>query len=82
VQSALLWYKHISSTLEEIGFVKNPSDPCVFNLEGNSQCTIVLYVDDLMITCKDQSILDVVVKHLRDVYKEITVQTGEKHVVQ
>jgi hypothetical protein len=79
VQSALLWYKHISSTLEKIGFVKNPSDPCVFNLAGNAQCTVVLYVDDLMITCKDQSILDIVVKHLRDVYKEITVHTGEKH---
>lgn len=40
---------------------------------------IVLYVDDLVITCKDQSILDIIVIHFRDVYKEITVHTGEKY---
>ena len=79
VQSALLWYKHISATLEGIGFIKNPSDHCVFNLEGREQCTVVLYVDDLLMTCKDQAILDIVVKHIRDIYKDITVNTGKKH---
>ena len=31
VQSALLWYRTLSNTLKNQGFVMNPYDPCVAN---------------------------------------------------
>ena len=31
VQSAKLWYNHLSNVLKELGFEANPVDPCVFN---------------------------------------------------
>ena len=51
VQSAMLWYREIRSTLEAIGYSVNPYDICVFNKNENSvRGTILLYVDDLFIT--------------------------------
>ncbi|RYH22672.1 hypothetical protein EON65_18880 [archaeon] len=31
IESALLWYQHLSCTLESLGFTSNPMDGCVFN---------------------------------------------------
>ena len=46
IESALLWFEHLSNSLLEIGFKQNPQDPCVFNLgEGENQCTFCVYVD-------------------------------------
>lgn len=38
------------------GYVENPMDPCVWNetINGN-QITIIIYVDDLAISCRDLS---------------------------
>ena len=48
MQSALLWwYELYSSTLKDMGFVLNPYDICVANVNINDkQCTIVSYVDN------------------------------------
>jgi len=47
VQSALLWYELFSMSLQGMGFVLNPYDPCVANkIINGKQCTIVWYVDD------------------------------------
>ena len=55
VESALLWYNHISDTMENIGFKKNVVDPCVFNMRKEGvQCTVVLHVDDLFLTCVEE----------------------------
>jgi hypothetical protein len=80
VESARLWYDHISATLTSIGFVKNPHDICVFNLEKDGkQCTVCLHVDDLLITCVNESIIESVISSLEAVYKTITVHTGTIH---
>ena len=80
VESARLWYDHISATLIGIGFVKNQHDICVFNLQKDGkQCTVCLHVDDLLITCVNESIIESVISSLEAVYKTIPVHTGTIH---
>ena len=80
VESALLWYNHISEALADLGFVKNPCDPCVFNMTRKEvQCTIVLHVDDLFVTCADETVIDDVLKSLKEKYGETNESRGNKH---
>ena len=47
IDSALLWYKLYSETLEGMEFVINTYDICVANkMINRKQCTIVSYADD------------------------------------
>ena len=52
VESAVLWYKNLRSTLEADGYEVNPYDLCVFNkiYKGNL-ITVIFHVDDLLATC-------------------------------
>jgi hypothetical protein len=53
VEAASLWYKNLRSKLVGWGFTKNPYDLCMFNKVGSDgkQITVVLHVDDLLVTC-------------------------------
>ena len=56
IQSAKLWYDEIAGTLKNNGFTANPRDLCIFNKDvKGKQFTIVVYVDDLKMTCMDKS---------------------------
>ena len=80
VESSKLWYNLISSTLTASGFIINPIDPCILNKSINEiQCTIVIYVDDLFITCEDLSMIEDVEKILIDKFKDIAVHDGKIH---
>jgi len=80
VESAKLWYEHISSTLRSFGFMANPQDRCVFNQSYKGvQCTVCVYVDDLFITCRDQARADGVISKLIKQYKEVKVTRGLIH---
>jgi hypothetical protein len=58
IESARLWYNLLRSILETAGYVVNPLDPCIMNRTVNGvQCTVVIYVDDLMFTCKDHRVI-------------------------
>ena len=71
-QAALLFNNNISAALEKIGFKKNPHDRCVFNRRfGDKQCTIVIHVDDLKISCVDPRGVDFVVNELTKVYGKV-----------
>ena len=80
VESAKLWYQHLINTLEKIGFVRNPHDDCILNctMEG-SQCTVCVYVDDLLITSTQATNVQKVIEALRSTYKTITEHTGSVH---
>ena len=55
VESAKLWYNDLKETLNKAGYEVNNKDECVFNKGiGDDQCTIVLHVDDMMITCRNK----------------------------
>ena len=46
---------------------------------GNSQCTVVIYVDDLLVTCADLSLIDELETVLKTEFKEITKHDGLVH---
>jgi hypothetical protein len=80
VESAKLWYDEISSTLLALGFVRNPHDVCVFNMDRNGhQVTVCLYVDDLLLTSIDDTDIDWVVDELRKKYSTVTLNSGSVH---
>ena len=78
IESAKLWYNHICSTLESQGYVRNPIDVCVFNkLVSGVQCTICIHVDDLLITCVDEKIIESTLSEIQKVYKQVTIKRGK-----
>lgn len=79
VEAALLWFNDLSGKLVDFGFVANPYDQCVFNKFGaatGNQITVVLHVDDLMITSIDQQLIDSLQTYLNSVYPETKSSTG------
>jgi hypothetical protein len=81
IESARLWYELLRSVLESDGYTANPIDPCVMNkwVDG-VQCTVVIYVDDLLFTCVHAYVIDATLEVLRKTFKsELTVHTGLVH---
>jgi hypothetical protein len=78
VESARLWYNTLRRVLEADGYTANPVEPCVFNKYVNKiQCTCVVYVDDLLLTCKDQSIIHSTLSHIGKTFDStLTIHEG------
>ena len=61
-QSPVLWYDTINAEMLTVGFTPTQSDPCVYTHgSGDTLVILTLYVDDILITGKDES----VVRHLK-----------------
>ena len=59
VESAVLRYKDLRSTLEEDGYIVNPYDLCVFNkIYEGKQITVIFHVDDLLAACAIRAALE------------------------
>jgi len=72
VQSALLWYQTLAEHLTSLGFTVNKYDKCVWNRNWRgSQITIMLYVDDLLITCKSDEAIDWLLAKLEERFVEV-----------
>jgi Reverse transcriptase (RNA-dependent DNA polymerase) len=80
VESSLLWYNDLKSKLGDNSFVKNPYDRCVFIKIGRSgnQISIVLHVDDLMVTSQSQDDLDTFGLYLKSVYPETRTTSASR----
>jgi Reverse transcriptase (RNA-dependent DNA polymerase) len=58
IESAKLLCHELAGTLRANGFKPNPRDICIFNKDARgTQITIVVYVDDLMVTSTDKSLV-------------------------
>ncbi len=80
LESALLWYRLYSSTLEKLGFKINPYDKCVANkMINGKQCTIVFYVDDNKISHEDPEVVTSVLNQITEHFGELKVSRGVKH---
>lgn len=80
IQSAVLWYNELSSTIEGMGFVKNPYDLCSFRrVTDNDECNILVYVDDLLITSTTPKALHDITSVLKTKYGGITTTEGLLH---
>ena len=83
LQAALLFWKELSTFLDERGFVANPYDSCVMNKEiGGRQCTIGWHVDDSKISHVDAAVVDDMIAELEGRFRQeapLTVTRGTKH---
>ena len=80
IESAVLWYQELSSTMDTLGYKANPLDPCVFNsVRAHVQTTVAVYVDDLLITGNDAISMSMLIDGLKKKYKELKVVTGKVH---
>lgn len=62
-----------------MGYVVNIHDMCVFNkiMVDGSQSTVITHVDDIMITAKDDAMLEASINEIEKVFGEVTVHRGE-----
>jgi hypothetical protein len=80
IQSAVLWYQELTSTLHEMGFRENPYDICSFTrVRGDTSDRILVYVDDLFITSKDEHVLIDISDTLKAKYGAVTNTIGKEH---
>ena len=77
IESAKLWYLEITKTLTDWGFTANPRDPCVLNktIRGK-QLTVVIYVDDMMMTCVFEEEVHNLAEDLRAKYGQFRTSDG------
>ena len=80
IESALLWYKILSTTLEGIGFEKNPYGRCVENkmIEG-TQLKIVWYVDDNKLSHENPVVISNTVNKTKKIFGDISIVIWNKH---
>ena len=79
VEAAALWYNDLSGKLLSYGFQRNEYDSCVYNMIRNGeQVTIVLHVDDLLVTSRNlQHNMDLL-KYLKEQYNgDVKHSTGK-----
>jgi hypothetical protein len=86
VEAAALWHADLTTRLKAEGFVENPYDPCVYNKTCGDgvQTTIVIHVDDLLVTSANQAHIDALHSNLKEAYPAgadgtggITYKTGQ-----
>jgi hypothetical protein len=79
VEAAALWYTDLCATMRADGFAPNSYDPCVYNKTGPSgaQITVVMHVDDLLITGRVNDDHERFEKYMRKVYHDIKVNKGK-----
>lgn len=75
VKSALLWYELFTKSLQGMGFVLNPCDPCIANctIEG-TQCTVAWYdVDDNKISHVNPTVVTSIIEKIKAQFGKMTV---------
>ena len=76
VRAAYLFWLDLTGSLKKWGFKANPYDWCTMNhMFGKNQCTIQWHVDDLKISCRNESAVESVVKKLSAQYGKIASLT-------
>ena len=61
-----IWFDHLKSMLENIGFTQSQADSCVFYRKG---VIFVFYVDNGLISARNSKDIDKFIKDLRNVKK-------------
>ena len=79
VESAKLWYDKLSSDLIKFNYTANEYDICVFNRteSDNTQTSLVIHVDDMIITASSESRVDDVIKQIETIYPGLTKHRGK-----
>ena len=75
LESGLLWYDKICQSLSNLSLIQSYSDPCVWH--DHKGTSIILYVDDLLLLCKDDKSERQIIDGLTNDYKRITYKHGQ-----
>lgn len=79
IEAAKIWYDTLSTYLMKCGFQANPCDDCVFNAKKRGvQVTVVMHVDDLMVSSVNKENVQDVINDLEKAYNKVNVQRGKK----
>jgi hypothetical protein len=79
IEAAKIWYDTLSTYLMKCGFKANPCDDCVFNMKKRGvQVTIVMHVDDLMVSSVNNENVKDVINDLEKEYNKVNVQRGKR----
>ena len=78
-QAGRLWHSLLSSTLEEIGFIKSSAFPSAFikKVNGKVVATIGLFVDDMIFAAENLDDIENTIKHLKSKYELKEITAGE-----
>ena len=83
LQAAMLFWKDLTKTLTDWGFIVNPYDRCVANkIIEDSQCTVLWHVDDIKISHVNENVVTSVIEYLSGKYgaeAPLTVMRGKVH---
>lgn len=78
-ESGLLWYKHITTTLKNLGYTPCAHDACVFvKVVGGERLMIALHVDDLLCIYSDHKMMTALEEALQARYGTITINGGSQ----
>jgi hypothetical protein len=70
-QESWRWNMHFDEVVNELDFIKNVEEPCVYNkVSGSVDIFLVLYVDDILLIRNDIPMLEVVKSLLREFLDE------------
>ncbi|KXJ62447.1 hypothetical protein RP20_CCG009210 [Aedes albopictus] len=65
-QSARCWNKRLDAVLKSMGFEQSAADTCLYTKKVNGKMVYLLvYVDDILVGCEDDSEIEVVYKQLK-----------------
>lgn len=81
IESGKLWYDKLTDILSTIGFVQNPYERCIYNLDREGiQITAAVYVDDILLTSKSMDLMEQIVSiDLPRYLPEVKVNRGLVH---
>jgi Reverse transcriptase (RNA-dependent DNA polymerase) len=70
-QSPILWANAITEPLKNIQFIRCNHKPCLYiqKEENKKSVYLAIYVDDIIIGCQSQILLDSVVSEMMNLYK-------------
>ncbi|KAG2793659.1 hypothetical protein PC129_g23100 [Phytophthora cactorum] len=69
-QASCVWNETIDSHLKNMGFKAVDADPCVYTRgEGDDECIVCLYVDDMLIAAKNKAIIASVKADIAEKFK-------------
>ena len=78
-ESSNLWYKLLSKYFTSLGFKPNNKDKCVLNIDmKGTQCTVCIYVDDILCTSRDRNAIEWVRSRLEEKFHEVSINWGPK----
>ena len=80
IESAAKWQQHLTCTLIGNGLKCNPYDTSIMNktCEDGSQLTVVVYVDDLLITSTNKEAATELLRSITKRYKDVKSHEGTK----